>query len=76
MKNVRSSQPCISMNFCIEFSKAQVLPREYRNVNTFDTTGCYFSPFQKNYAGNLILGFKTENFENNLKTFISSLIEF
>ena len=23
MKNVRSSQPCISMNFCIEFSKAR-----------------------------------------------------
>ena len=30
MKNVRSSQPCISMNFCTEFSKAQVLPCEYR----------------------------------------------
>ena len=26
MKNVRCSQPCISMNFCTEFSKAQVLP--------------------------------------------------
>ena len=24
MKNVRSSQPCFSMNFCTEFSKAQV----------------------------------------------------
>ena len=23
MKNVRSSQPCISMNFCTEFSKAR-----------------------------------------------------
>ena len=29
MKNVRSNQPCISMNFCTEFSKAQVLPCEY-----------------------------------------------
>ena len=27
MKNVRSSQPCISMNF---FSEVQVLPCEYR----------------------------------------------
>ena len=26
MKSVRSSQPCISMNFCTEFSKAQVFP--------------------------------------------------
>ena len=26
MKNFRSSQPCISMNFCTEFSKAQVFP--------------------------------------------------
>ena len=26
MKNVRSSQPCILMNFCTEFSKAQVFP--------------------------------------------------
>ena len=25
MKNVRSSQPCISMNFCTEFGKALVL---------------------------------------------------
>ena len=25
MKNVRSSQPCTLMNFCTEFSKAQVL---------------------------------------------------
>ena len=30
MKNVRSSQSCISMNFCTEFSKAQVFPCEYR----------------------------------------------
>ena len=30
MRNVRSSQPCISMNFCTEFSKAQVFPCEYR----------------------------------------------
>ena len=29
-KNVRSSQPCTSMNFCIEFSKAQILLCEYR----------------------------------------------
>ena len=28
-KNVRNSQPCISMNFCTKFSKAQVLPCEY-----------------------------------------------
>ena len=28
MKKVRSSQPCISMNFCTEFSKAQVFPCE------------------------------------------------
>ena len=26
MKNVRSSLPCISINFCTELSKAQVLP--------------------------------------------------
>ena len=26
MKNVKSSQPCISMNFCTELSKTQVLP--------------------------------------------------
>ena len=26
MKNFRSSQPCISKNFCTEFSKAKVLP--------------------------------------------------
>ena len=31
MKNVRSSQPCISMNF---FSKAQGLPCEYRSVSS------------------------------------------
>ena len=30
MKIVRSRQPYISMNFCTEFSKAQVLPCEYR----------------------------------------------
>ena len=29
MKNVRSSQPCISMSFCTEFSKAQVFPCQY-----------------------------------------------
>ena len=27
MKNVRGNQPCISINFCTEFSKAQVLPQ-------------------------------------------------
>ena len=26
---VRSSQPCISMNFCTEFSKVEVFPCEY-----------------------------------------------
>ena len=26
MKNVRSSQPCVWMNFCTEFSKAQIFP--------------------------------------------------
>ena len=26
MKKVRSSQPCISMNFCTEFRKARVFP--------------------------------------------------
>ena len=31
MKNVRSSQPCISINF---FSKSQVLPCEYRRVKS------------------------------------------
>ena len=30
MKNVGSIQPCISMNFCTNFSKAQVFPCEYR----------------------------------------------
>ena len=30
IKNVTSSQPCISMNFCTEFSKGQVFPCEYR----------------------------------------------
>ena len=29
-KNVRSSQPCTSMKFCTEFSKAQILLCEYR----------------------------------------------
>ena len=29
MKNARSSQSCISMDFCTEFSKAQALPCEY-----------------------------------------------
>ena len=31
-ENVRNSQPCISMNLCTKFSKAQVLPCEYREV--------------------------------------------
>ena len=30
MKIVRSSQPCISVNICTEFSKAQVFPCDYR----------------------------------------------
>ena len=30
MKNVRSSQSCISMNSCTEFSKVQDFPWEYR----------------------------------------------
>ena len=30
VKNVRNRQPCISMNFCTEFSKAEVLPCAYR----------------------------------------------
>ena len=30
IKNVRNNQPCTSMNFCTEFSKAKVLPCEYR----------------------------------------------
>ena len=30
MKNAKSSQPCISMNFCTEFSKAWVFLCEYR----------------------------------------------
>ena len=30
MKNVRSSQPCFSMNICTEFSKTQVFPCVYR----------------------------------------------
>ena len=33
MKNVRSSQPYISLNFCTEFSKAQVSPCGYRYKN-------------------------------------------
>ena len=32
MKNVGSSQSCISMNFWTEFSKAQVFPCEYRQI--------------------------------------------
>ena len=32
MENVRSSQPCISMNFWTEFSKVQVFLCEYRQV--------------------------------------------
>ena len=32
MKNVRSSQPGVSVNFCTEFSKAQVFPCEYREI--------------------------------------------
>ena len=35
MKNVRSCQPCISMNVCTEFSKAHVLPCEYRETYNF-----------------------------------------
>ena len=31
MKNVRSSQPFISTNFCTEFSKAQVFPCDDEN---------------------------------------------
>ena len=30
MKKVRRSRPCISMNFCTEFSKAQVFSCVYR----------------------------------------------
>ena len=30
MKNVRSSQPCILMNFWIEYSKVEIPPCEYR----------------------------------------------
>ena len=30
MKNVRSRQPCISMNFCTEFSKVQGFSSVYR----------------------------------------------
>ena len=43
MKNVRSSQTCISMNFCSEFSKAQVLPCEHRYIIKLPLTapGCY-----------------------------------
>ena len=39
MKNVRSSQPCISINFCTEFSKAQNFPcivKWLKNVDKFD----------------------------------------
>ena len=32
MTNFRGSQPCISMNFCTVFSKAQVFPCVYRYV--------------------------------------------
>ena len=30
MRNVRGSQPYVSINCCTEFSKVQVLPFEYR----------------------------------------------
>ena len=33
MKNVRSSQPCISINFCTELSETQFLPCQYRQMN-------------------------------------------
>ena len=33
MKNVRNSQPCISINFCTELSETQVLPCQYRQMN-------------------------------------------
>ena len=32
MGNVRKSQPCVSMNFCTEYSKAQIFPCEYSLV--------------------------------------------
>ena len=39
MKNVRSSKPCISMNFCAEFSKAKIFPCEYRlSITIFENT--------------------------------------
>ena len=30
MKKFKSTQPCIPITFCTEFSKAQVFPCEYR----------------------------------------------
>ena len=39
MKNVRSSQPSNSMNFCTEFSKAQVFPGVYREALKERNTG-------------------------------------
>ena len=54
MKNVRSSQVCILMNFCTEFSKVKVLPCEYCNrysyidVTTYPLTK-YFIILLKEY---------------------------
>ena len=38
IKNVRRSQPCISMNFCTKFSKGQVLPCEIVKKLVFQNT--------------------------------------
>ena len=38
IKNVRPSQPCISMNFCTKFSKAHVLPCEIVKKRVFRNT--------------------------------------
>ena len=45
MKNFRSSQPCISMNFCTEFSKAQVFPVSIVNDMELNSWQDFFPKF-------------------------------
>ena len=54
MKNVASSQPCISINFSTEYSKAQALPWEYHYSQKTETdlkinsgSFCYTSTLNK-----------------------------
>ena len=54
MKNVRSSQLFISMNFCIEFSKARIEPTKpplckgfHHEANSLNTACCALCALRK-----------------------------